>query len=87
MANSAPAPSALDREFLEIRARVLELAAALDRLDRAGESGVADPRLARIAEGIQALESSQSDRAERVQLIFSLPYDQEWRTNLGVLSR
>ena len=35
----------LDREFLEIRAKVLEVAACLDRLDRAPGTVEHDPRM------------------------------------------
>ncbi|HWA97269.1 MAG TPA: hypothetical protein VG713_02200 [Pirellulales bacterium] len=74
----------LDREFLEVRAKLLELAAALDRLDRAAGSVAGDPRLERISRGIGALQASGDNRAEQVQLIFSLEYDQAWRKKFGV---
>ncbi len=34
MPTAMPAAEVLDREFLEIRAKILEIAASLDRLDR-----------------------------------------------------
>ena len=83
---NAAAPSVLDREFLELRARILELGAALDRLDREGRPAD-DPRLTAIARAIDVLRSAEADRAEQVQLIFSLPYDEAWRTTLGVRHR
>jgi hypothetical protein len=78
------AADTLNREFLEVRARILEIAAALDRLDRAEGSVAEDPRLARIHQGLARLQTDQADRAEQIQLIFSLPYDKDWRGNLGV---
>jgi hypothetical protein len=87
MTTAASAPSVLDREFLELRARILELGAALDRLDREGGRVQDDSRLAAIARALQVLASPNGDRAEQVQLIFSLPYDEAWRTTLGVRSR
>jgi len=86
------AQAVMDREFLEMRARVLELAAALDRLDRAGGPPAADPRVASLRQAIDALRQSNPDggnanRAERVQLIFSRQYDAAWRKTLGVLQR
>ena len=39
------APEILQREFLEIRCKILEVAAALDRLSRAGGTVEGDPRL------------------------------------------
>lgn len=86
MTNSAPAPSVLDREFLELRARILELAAALDRLDREGRPAN-DPRLAAIARGIEVLRCADHHRAEQVQLVFSLPYVEEWRSTMDVRPR
>jgi hypothetical protein len=78
------AAETLNREFLEVRARILEIASALDRLDRADGSAADDPRLVRIQQGLAKLQSDQPNRAEQIQLIFSLPYDKDWRANLGV---
>ena len=72
------APETLAREFLEIRARLLQVAASLDRLDRASGSIDNDPRLAGIAKALEVLASNQPDRAERIQLIFSRAYDDQW---------
>jgi hypothetical protein len=79
------AAETLNREFLEVRAKILEIASALDRLDRAEGSVAEDPRLDRIQQGLTRLQTDQPDRAEQIQLIFSLPYDKDWRTNLGVV--
>jgi hypothetical protein len=87
MPNAASSQVVLDREFLEIRARVLEIAAALDRLDRADGPPADDPRVAALGQALDVLRSADGDRAERVQLIFSLPYDNSWRTTLGVVPR
>lgn len=73
------APEVLNREFLEVRAKMLEIAAALDRLDRAAGSAADDPRLERIRQGLAMLSADRSDRAEQVQLIFSLAYEPDWR--------
>ncbi len=74
------APDLLSRDFLEVRAKILELAACLDRFQRAEGSVEGDPRMRRIAEGLRLLQSAdQPDRAEQVQLIFSLPYEEGWR--------
>ncbi|MGH7134312.1 MAG: hypothetical protein ACREHD_01145 [Pirellulales bacterium] len=74
----------MNREFLEIRARILELAAALDRIDRADGSMAADARLSRIEQGLAALAEAGPGRAERVQMIFSLPYEAGWQMEMGV---
>ena len=76
------APEVLEREFLELRARLLQAAAHLDRVDRAEGSAANDPRLTRIHEAIEVLAGADPNRAEKVQLIFSRPYDAEWKANL-----
>ncbi|HEX7377077.1 MAG TPA: hypothetical protein VF278_08190 [Pirellulales bacterium] len=73
------APQVLDREFLELRAKLLELAAGLDRIDRAAGDVEADPRLGKIEQALEVLGSDEPGRAEQVQMIFSLPFDQRWR--------
>jgi hypothetical protein len=72
-----PARTVLDSHFLEARARLLDLAAILDRIDRGG--GVAnDPRLAKVRQALEVLHDDSGGRAERVQQIFSLDYDAAW---------
>jgi hypothetical protein len=79
---SPPANEVLDRELLSIRARLIDLAAGLDRLSRAEGSlgGIADqPRWRSIVRSLEILADGQGDRAARVQEAFSLPYDDHWR--------
>src|SRR3954454_6904575 len=68
------APEVLNREFLEIRCEILDLAAAFDRLDRADGSVAEDPRAARLREALSVVLESTGDRAEQVQMIFSRDY-------------
>jgi hypothetical protein len=79
-----PAREVLDREFLEVRAKILEIAASLDRLDRGDGTVASDPRYANLTQGISVLLESDPARAERVQLLFSRPYEDEWRESLGI---
>ena len=74
----------LDAEFLSIRAKLLEIAATLDRLDRAEGATESDPRRARIRQGIDLLTGSTAERAEQIQLLFSRPYEDDWRDYLGM---
>lgn len=69
----------LDREFLLARAKLIELAAILDRIDRAEGDAADDDRLTRIRQSFELLAGAGPDRAERVQAIFSLPYDENWQ--------
>ena len=74
----------LDREFLELRAKILELAASFDRLDRADGSVRDDPRHYKLAQAIDCLLSDHPNRAEQIQLLFSRPYEGDWQSKLGV---
>ena len=81
-------PEVLERDFLEIRCRILDVAAALDRLDRAvvpqGEPVHPDRRLTQIRQAIEALLEPGPGRSETVQRLFSLEYDPDWQATLGV---
>jgi hypothetical protein len=61
----------LDLYFMEARARLIELAAFLDRVDRAEGSG--DYRLDALQNAMGALTVAGADRAERVLLALSDP--------------
>jgi hypothetical protein len=79
-----PAPQVLDAEFLQIRAKILELAASFDRLDR-GDGDVAnDPRMRLVMGGLAILSEDEPGRAERLQLLFSQAYEDGWRKRLGI---
>jgi len=84
MPKPRPAPAVFEQEFLPIRAKILEIASALDRLDRAAGSVSADPRRDKIRAAIETLLSPEDDRAEQVQLIFSRPYDDQWMEKFSV---
>lgn len=78
-----PVPTALDtldRHFLEIRCGLLDVAAALDRIERRSDAEAArvDSRLKDIRAAIQILGSEGDDRAERLQMLFSDPYLPQW---------
>jgi hypothetical protein len=67
------AAKVLDREFLGIRCRLIELAAALDRIDRAKGAVAGDPRWLQIRRSLDMLATSATGRAEGVEMLFSLP--------------
>ena len=77
----------LDESFLEVRAKLLEVAATLDRIDRSAdeESPLTDrnkPRRASINDAIRILLSEGPDRAERLQRLFSRVYQADWRKQM-----
>lgn len=79
--NPLPANRALDQFFLDARCRLLDLAATLDRVGRGeGASALAgDPRLERIRKALEILRDESGGRAERIQKLFSLDYDPDWK--------
>ena len=78
------ATDVLDREFLGVRARLIDVAAALDRIARAEGDVGDDPRLERIRQTLEILRSDAPDRAEKLQMVFSLPYREGWKTDYGL---
>jgi hypothetical protein len=76
-----PAPKALDQFFLEARARLLDLAAILDRINRGADAGAAeaDPRVQKIHKALEILNDRSGGRAERIQKLFSLDYEATWK--------
>lgn len=76
-----PAAKALESFFLEARCKILDLAAILDRIQRGQDAAglAADPRLEKIAQALEVLQDQSGARAERIQQIFSLDYDPQWK--------
>jgi len=72
-----------NREFLEIRAKILEIAASLDRIERA-EGACDDSRMQLIDDGIKLIAKDGTDRAEKVQMLFSREYADNWRNDFGI---
>lgn len=87
MADESPSPQQLaEREWPTLRARLVDVAAALDRLDRlserAGDGGCAEAEIARFEAKRMLeviLEPGDADRAERVLTMLSRSYDPIWR--------
>lgn len=64
-------PQVLDLYFMENRAKLIDLAAFLDRVDRA--SGEADFRLTAFQQALQHLCAGKTERATKVLLSLSDP--------------
>jgi hypothetical protein len=73
-----------EQEFLPIRAKLLEVAASLDRLDRASGSLEAEAKRRQVQTAIEVLLRPEDDRAEQIQLIFSRPFEDDWRSKFGI---
>jgi hypothetical protein len=78
------APEILDREFLPLRARLLEVAATMDRVRRGEGSVDDDPRMRQIRSALHLLATADGDFAEQFQMMFSIPYSENWREELGI---
>ena len=64
----------IDEYFMEERVKVIDLAAFLDRLERAREiDGEDDFRLRSIRDALAVLAGDDGNRVQRVQMIFSDP--------------
>ena len=79
----------LGESFLETRAKLLEVAATLDRIDRAAEdesplSSASQPQRAQIDDAIRICLSEGPDRAERLQKLFSRQYESDWRKSMDI---
>jgi hypothetical protein len=79
-----PGHEVVERYHLEVRAKLLEVAAVLDRIDRGGGPAGGEPRLKKIREAIALLQSASPDRAERLQMLFSLPFSADWRHEMNL---
>lgn len=84
MSSPMPAQAILDREFLEIRAKILEIAASFDRCDRGDGDIRQTEKYQLLMQGIDILQEPEDGRAERVQEKFSLQYDSDWRSKFGL---
>jgi hypothetical protein len=86
---SRTANSILDEKFLDIRAKLLEVAADFDRVDRAADdgetlSGHSLELRQRLGEATQIVLSEGPDRAERLQVLFSRPFEESWRSEMQI---
>ncbi len=87
MPHPRDAAAVLDRDFLELRGKLLEVAATLDRLDRAPQHRAHaeghDRRVSQLRRALESLNEPGPGRTETLQRIFSLDYDPAWREREG----
>jgi hypothetical protein len=80
MSTHRPYDAVVEQEFLPLRARILEIAAGFDRMDRASKPATADPRREKLSRALQLLLTDSPERAAQVQMLFSREYDPHWKT-------
>ena len=64
----------LESQFLEMRARILSLAADLDRIERSPGGPAlleSDPRIQTLRRGLKLVLDERGNRAEQIQMLFS----------------
>jgi hypothetical protein len=86
-ASAMTAEQVFERWFLESRSKLLDVAANLDRIDRAAGAPVDDARRAGIDEALRVLLGPGPDRAERIQMIFSREYDADWAEGIPLANQ
>jgi hypothetical protein len=86
MLNTRDAIEVLERDFLDARCKILEVAAILDRIDRAPARHGAHPdaRMGHLRQALDALLEAGPGRAETIQRIFSREFDPTWRQTMKV---
>lgn len=80
------AKSILDREFLEMRCRLIDLAASMDRVERGSEAGqvAGDLRMRLLQDAVRLLNNGGPDRALRMQMHFSDGFASKWREEFAM---
>ena len=84
MSDLASNPEVLESEYLPMRAKILELAASLDRIERSEGDFEFHSQWQQIQSALKILLSESENRAEQLQLHFSREYDPAWRKFYGI---
>ena len=71
-------------EFLIARAKILELAATLDRIERSSGDVEDSKQMNLLAQGMHILCDEEVDKAKRVQLLMSRQYDPLWQNTMSI---
>ncbi|EMI57662.1 hypothetical protein [Rhodopirellula sallentina] len=92
---SRSASTILNESYLETRAKLLEVAAIFDRIDRAGVepsrrgceelTGEDAMRREQLSQAVRILLDDSANRAEQIQQLFSREYNPDWRAAFGLM--
>jgi hypothetical protein len=74
-------------EFLIARAKILELAATLDRIERSSGDIADSKQMNLLAQGMHILCDEEFDKAKRVQLLMSRHYDPQWQHTMSIAKK
>ena len=71
-------------DFMIARARIVELAATLDRIERATGDVDDSKNMQLLMQGMHILCDDEVEKAKRVQLLMSRQYDPQWQTQMSI---
>jgi len=71
-------------DFMIARARIVELAATLDRIERATGDVDDSKNMQLLMQGMHILCDDDVEKAKRVQLLMSRQYDPQWQTQMSI---
>ena len=71
-------------DFMIARARIVELAATLDRIERASGDVDDSRNMQLLMQGMNILCDDEFEKAKRVQLLMSRHYDPQWQTQMAI---
>ena len=74
-------------EFMIARAKIVELAATLDRIERASGSVDDSRNMQLLVQGMHILIDDQIEKAKRVQLLMSRDYDPNWQNLMSITKK
>ena len=71
-------------EFMIARAKIVELAATLDRIERATGDVEDSKNMQLLVQGMHILCDDEVEKAKRVQLLMSRLYDPDWQSQMSI---
>lgn len=71
-------------EFMIARAKIVELAATLDRIERASGNVDDSKNMQLLVQGMHILIDDEVEKAKRVQLLMSRTYDPNWQNLMSI---
>ena len=71
-------------DFMIARARIVELAATLDRIERATGDVDDSKNMQLLMQGMHILCDDEVEKAKRVQLLMSRQYDPHWQAQMSI---
>ena len=71
-------------DFMIARARIVELAATLDRIERATGDVDDSKNMQLLIQGMHILCDDEVEKAKRVQLLMSRIYDPHWQSQMAI---